>query len=501
MEFLPAEAFPVYATTEPEIKDYGSSQTLAYFISRTFNGSVYWDVINQKHIVLQRFQAGRPIIYLYTFTRPMNEVKNSASVVYFQATTSKEYLVLSASGLKYYVTFVDYVLPFQRSVWIGLIFISIVIALILRILFNSRNVFLLLFSFLLEQSDNISKKLANCCQFPYMLIPLLFMFLVLSNAYKGIVITSLVKPFEALGLNLAEGVRMGYKLYYMPENTREYENCCRRPEQFDAIVEESEKRGFTFMKDCADLIFMNSQFSRQLIGQNTFNFENLVDKMSEAGGRRRLSKYTSNSTNENLNLQLISLAEPMPCSASRDVSDKPYLKENEMFILEKSEAKAYLLRKEYGDIKYGGLYEMTDRTEVFPEVTIGFQVFPITFVRRPVLRNLMTYVEGGFQQNITSFIKFRELLDHVLSIRRKYGIFKHYLLNPKPLNFTSKITLTFIIYAICILLSIIVHGGEIVYSKRVIMAVSLLSAILKLKLMLFELFNRKMEQIYKCFLS
>jgi len=103
---------------------------------------------------------------------------------------------------------------------------------------------------------------------------------------------------------------------------------------------------------------------------------------------------------------------------------------------------------------------MTDRTEVFPEEIIGFRVAH-TFVRGPVLRNSMAYVEGGFQQNITNFIKFRKLLDHVLSIRRKYGKFKHYLLNPKPLNFTSKITITFLIYTICATLSIIAHVGEI----------------------------------------
>jgi len=266
MEFLLAEALPVLVTAEPQRKDYGSSLMLGYFISRTFNGSYYWDMNKQKGIFFQRFQAGRPYISLDIVTRPIYEVKNSASVIYFQPTTSKGYLVVSASGLKYFVTFVDYFLPFQMSVWVGLIFITIVIALLLRILFNSRNVFLLLFSFLLEQSNNISNKLANCCPFQYMLIPLLFMFLVLSNAYKGIVITSLVKPFEAIGLNLEEGVRMGYKLYYLPENTREYENCCRKPEQLDAILEESQKRGYTFVKDCTDRLFVDSRLIRKTNG-------------------------------------------------------------------------------------------------------------------------------------------------------------------------------------------------------------------------------------------
>jgi len=141
------------------------------------------------------------------------------------------------------------------------------------------------------------------------------------------------------------------------------------------------------------------------------------------------------------------------------------------------------------------------RTEVFPEVIIGFRVDHTTFVRGPVLRNSMAYVEGGCQQQMSNFINFMELLQHVISIRLKYGTFKHYLLNPKPLNFTSKITLTFLIYAICILLSIIAHGGEIVHSKRVIIAVFFISAIAKFKLILFEQCNRKMEQLSKCFLS
>jgi len=65
--------------------------------------------------------------------------------------------------------------------------------------------------------------------------------------------------------------------------------------------------------------------------------------MNEAGGRRRLSsKFTSNFTNENLNLQLISLAEPRPCPTIID-DGQPVLKENEMEILEKSKARVYLL--------------------------------------------------------------------------------------------------------------------------------------------------------------
>jgi len=501
MEFLLAEALPVLVVTEPQRKDYGASKMFAYFISRSFNGSLYLDKIKNKRIFFQPFQANRRSLLLKLVTRTLNNHQNLASVVYFQATTSKGYLVVSASGLNHLVTFVDYFLPFQRSVWIGLIFISIVIALILRVLFNSRNVFLLLISFLLEQSDNISKKLANCCPFQYILIPLLFMFLVLSNAYKGIVITSLVKPLEAFGLNLEEGARMGYKLYYMPDDRRDYDNCCRKPAKFDTIVEEDRKGAFPFMKDCADFIFMNSQLSRQLLGQNIFNFRTLVAKMHQAGGRKRLSsKYTSNSTNENLNLQFISLAEPKPCSTMGD-SHNPYLKENEMEIMENSKAKGYLLRKEYGDIKYRDLYEMMDRTEVLPEEIMGFRVEHNTFVRGPVLRNSKAYVEGGFQQNITNFINFKNVWHHVRRIRRKYGIFKHYLLIPKPLNFTSKITLTFLVYAICILLSIIAHGGEIVYSRRVVIAVFVLSVIVKFKLILFEQYNRKMEKKYKSVVS
>jgi len=233
MEFLIAETLPVRVVADPPKKDDWSSKMFAYFISRTFNGSFYWDITNNRRILAIR----QPFLELQIVTSPINVIDNSASVVYFQPITSKGYLVVSASGLKYYVTFVDYFFPFQRSVWICLIFISIFIALILRILF-SRNVFLLLFSFLLEQPDNISKKLANCCPFHYILIPLLFMFLILSNAYKVIVITSLVKSFEALGLNLEEGVRMGHKLYYMPDHTRDYEYCCNQPEQFDTISEE-----------------------------------------------------------------------------------------------------------------------------------------------------------------------------------------------------------------------------------------------------------------------
>jgi len=80
-----------------------------------------------------------------------------------------------------------------------------------------------------------------------------------------------------------------------------------------------------------------------------------------------------------------------------------------MELMEKLNAKAYLLSKEYGDIKYGELYEMTDRTEVFPEVLIGFQVLPITFVRGRVLRNSMANVEGGFPQHINNIINFKEL--------------------------------------------------------------------------------------------
>jgi len=116
---------------------------------------------------------------------------------------------ITCAGVKTRISMHDYVLPYTWACWVAILSTCILISVLFVIVSEYQGikdlVSFLLFSLLFEVSYDIDGRKFKLRAFRLALSLFTLLGVVLTNAYKGIVITSLVMPFDESGLDSLDG--------------------------------------------------------------------------------------------------------------------------------------------------------------------------------------------------------------------------------------------------------------------------------------------------------
>ena len=154
---------------------------------------------------------------------------------YIQYTAQIERVAFTCSGLKSYVTLLDYFQPFQIELWISLTIQIVMTSILFGIIFYFKGirdvVWFYQCSFLTEHSFYITSTLEKLRIFNFFSLPFLLMCVILSNAYKGLLINLLGLPLaERFGIAGQRGAPKS--VYFKPSNiftSVQYQECCMDP--------------------------------------------------------------------------------------------------------------------------------------------------------------------------------------------------------------------------------------------------------------------------------
>ena len=119
---------------------------------------------------------------------------------YFIPTESNGFRFLNCQLKEKSLSFRAYLMPYQSEAWITITVSIWLSTVFLTILFRFKNIpengFLLIYSFLLEHGYHLSRRLTQMQAFNMFLTTFLLMGIVITNGYKGIVITDLTAPIQ-----------------------------------------------------------------------------------------------------------------------------------------------------------------------------------------------------------------------------------------------------------------------------------------------------------------
>jgi len=215
-------------------------------------------------------------------------------------------------------------MPFTTLSWMAILLSCLIISVLFSVVPNYRKVNgiipLLLISILLEESFDINGRQFKLRSYRLVVGFFILLAVVLSNGYKGVVITSLVKPFEAVGVESLEvAIELGYTSIGRHSGfISEY--CCAEGIGLNTNIAE----GFKFfdnpainvgvVQTCGDAMVFEEQF--EIITSISWPLEStftLVDQIISSGRIKNFNEENMTSGNGRVLMKLAKATEAHDC--------------------------------------------------------------------------------------------------------------------------------------------------------------------------------------------
>jgi len=350
-----------------------------------------------------------------------------------------------------------YLKPFGYLVWLFLLVILALCAIFLVYILNyigfTGSGLILLFSILLEHACHIRKELLQVRTFNIFLTVFAFMGIVLTNGYKGIVITDITARLKVNPIsNFQDASAANYTIVTPNPRRRNWMLIAFRYNDTKGINKEED----TFARDslyfeCVHefgpkLFLDKSNFDNILSG--TLEFQN--DSMST----ERLQLYKS------IQEMMVTWAEQF-WSILINGTDYEFLKCNKTILVDTAE----VLEKKFIEMN-----ELINSAQYSRNMTLhlandnqfkeewGLQMYPHQrFIMKLLLRKTSSFLSSGIYNQFAEMKK--------VSVKRFQGQTKERLANPdpSPLNLNTNILTVFAIYFACIGIPVVCINIELIY--------------------------------------
>jgi len=448
----------LFVAPKSRTEDLKFVHALAEILTRSFNQS---QIFNET----TKLNPNGTEFLVFVKYNALNKVYVGDSTQVFQAVRQIGQSVITCSGLTRDVGFSDYVQPFQYNLWatcIGFFGISVTVTTyLLRGQGRLESIWLIVISYLLEHSLVISSQVEANAKFRYVFISFLLATIVLSNGYKGVVVTSLVRPYGMTGIDsLDYAVGSGFTLYYqlsgMHYDTDTHAVCC-----LNSVGELS--------PGCKDKVvvqsLVNSTYSFIYMGWGMFDTRRrvqLLKALKTAEGRIWDIKENAFNFTSSAEVRLVRLLKglvPPPCSSN--VMSKILECNNSLYILPNYEAEDQLFQARLDPDNSKGLYDLNDKSFVLPNNILGFNIYFVQFLTnffRPLARD---FVEFGLYGQILSQDSYNRKLGIVTRARQTPGWSHQIIGGYKSLNLDTRIGTSFLAYLICGGLAVICFIAEV----------------------------------------
>jgi len=411
-----------------------------------------------------------PKFFLEVRHSPANKMHADDSSSLFQGIKAETLSIVTCDGLSkegLAAGFHDYIQPFQGSLWLTFALFFTTLVFILANLFRYQeqveSAWLIIFSFLLEQCLTISRKLEASRQFRIIFAGFLLMCVVLTNGYKGVVTTSLVKPFDFVGFQaIDEFLKDTFKLYYITydKSERYRSRCCNES-----------KLGFTprCKRDMITIVLTDRFFF--LYGALGFfdirRFDKFYEELVAAGGeiksvRPEMFLGVNASATDHKLLDLVKLLEPPPCDThlGKDQYDNMYKQlltcHKTLFTTSTDEINELMLKAELDPITYKRLYKLPDTKlqETIPSLLIGYRLHMVTYLKDIFRSPSRAFLESGVASFTLGELRWKRRLA-LLKNSRSSPDWGKALLNdgPKKLALDDKAGIAFVLFVACVIIS------------------------------------------------
>jgi len=438
-------------------------EEIKYFASRGFNHSATTmesrDVIEKEHpthwVLNVRFQ-------------PFFGGIIGADVLFVPTTVAKM-SGITCAGVKTRISLHDYVLPYTWACWVAILSTCVIISVLFVIVPEYRGIKdlvpFLLFSLLLEVSYDIDGPKFKLRAFRLALSLFILLGVVLTNAYKGIVTTSLVMPFDESGLDsLHEAIQVGYKSVVEIDRSL-YASCCASQGKMDSNFVPF-MQGIWFdlpvlaagvVETCGEYGVLPEQI--QILMTTRKMTHDLVVQIMGSG---KLKNFDETKLDKDSRLYLKWAKATVALDCGLTVEEALESCQDNFFIGNVDYVKLLIYLDKFNPIRRESplSYEIEDTINFIPALTWGITLTPHHVNRERLLRDVNIFVESGLNARIQRSAELLNLRRMLNENRHKNGKLEDQTMIPVPLNLSTRILTIFYIYLICILITIMAFLSE-----------------------------------------
>jgi len=379
--------------------------TLASFLHHHFNQSrVSWNRLDSLSQINYRKYA-RP-----DFVHGTNE--------YVTIAGKTNLYIVTCSGLRPIINLSFYVDPYDTASWACLLTSILCVGSVLLAFPHIRKRAIripeILYYILVEQPYKLDPNL-NGTGILIVFGSLSTMAVVLTNGYKGIITTSVVKPFERSGLkSLESALQNNYKILAedMPNKNKAFlrRYCCSSKEglslQVDPTTLLGQKSRLRFMS-CRDLLSLHSKLRlithfRNRTKQTAYHVQLLKNgNLSGMDGPE--------DPREKLLIKLVQHVDTVECHFENFVNE---VLDCNKTIYVGSEMDSYILSQlqkfNYSLPVENPIYNVPFNSNLFQDELILYEIYPLNIARQLILRSIRAFGESGVMSMLETRQTFME---------------------------------------------------------------------------------------------
>ena len=371
---------------------------------------------------------------------------------YFNPTETNGFRFMTCHLKEKSLSFQAYITPYQIEAWLTITATFCFSTIFLTILFQFKNIqengFLLIYSFLLEHGYHLSKRLTQLKAFNVFLGTFLLMGIVLTNGYKGIVITDLTSPIQESRLrSFKEAMEQNHSILTSPKEV----NLMIIRQHFEEVKEEClnrSKDNCTFEYRYKNNFMSWHDYLHQALSHLTFGSEflNYVSSYLEFSSPKDYSNPYFKLIASIYN-QALAYSEERAITVIEYGSDAEFLKCNKSIFVDNVDSLKlqYLRMKSRLDPSLYAIYMVEDE---IGESLVGWHLGSIYWSKGLLPTRMNSIFSSGIYQRWNE-LKRLKLADSYESADRRRDFSK----SPRKLGLSSNVVSLFVIY-LCMMLLI-----------------------------------------------
>jgi len=387
----------------------------------------------------------------------------------------KEHVVpITCSGLSPVASLTHLLAPYDSFSWISILILILVISALSIKFFKYRkvsaNLSEALFATILEQSCEIFEKVKSS-PFKLLIGTFILMGIILSNGYKGIVTTSVVKRFERIGIgSIQEALTKNFKLVEQPALLLLRNYCCQEKDGLSLSLDPSlyiPVRNMPRQLECRDvLIFMNRYVLLQH-AQTADKLDTLQKEIILKGNLGGMAEGEKDTPREVLLLRLLHSMEPFQCKYPSLIDE--FFACNKTLVLGGEEdflMFSYLQKFNHSRKVEHPIYRITGQADMFRTYLECFQLFPLTIARNLLMTTVRAFDESGVKENMLATAKRISHMRLLRRMRKSFGRLVDQTALIIPISMNTNLYYTFLLYIYCLVLVLTTFIVEIMVSSH-----------------------------------
>jgi len=389
-------------------------------------------------------------------------IPSGPSDTHFMFTRKDSFVVITSCGYSKSSSFGYLVTPYDLYSWICLCLLILLISVLFFIPVKYREIAIrcpsLLVYVLLENPCTVKEKFQTL---PVSVIFAVFLLMgiILSNGYKGVVTTSVVKPFNKDRVESLESALFdrNYKNFFTvpsfiyPEfpNVSLWEYCCQTPE---GLSHKLMLRHTLKMIQLPPLLECREILSRYRRLDMLFDFdfessEQIKPYFLELGTNGNLNGVAAENETHSEKIRRKLIHNTVPAECNWDVNPNEHHCKDNVEVWETSDdidIELLIEMQEYNRNR-NPPYKIEDTHSIFKSKTLGFLIHPISTGRERVLPILGQYEQSGIHTHLLTMDSFKHNLIRKRIIRKSLGKSVEEAFQPIAMSMSTNAYYTFLI--------------------------------------------------------